>query len=86
MERLLDSKMWTDSYKDVLARTIIVTFYETGVRLSELIGLDDKDIDNITCEIKVTGKRNKQRIIPFWKGTRRVVCTVPTGTQYDCKR
>lgn len=67
MDRLLDPKMWTDSYKDVLARTIIVTFYETGVRLSELIGLDDKDIDNITCEIKVTGKRNKQRIIPFGK-------------------
>ena len=67
MERLLDSKMWGDSYKDVLERTIIITFYVTGVRLSELIGLDDKDIDNVTCEIKVTGKRNKQRIIPFGK-------------------
>lgn len=67
MERLLDSKMWTDSYKDVLERTIIITFYVTGIRLSELIGLDDKDIDNVTCEIKVTGKRNKQRIVPFGK-------------------
>ena len=67
MERLLDSKMWTDSYKDVLERTIIMTFYVTGIRLSELIGLDDKDIDNVTCEIKVTGKRNKQRIVPFGK-------------------
>ena len=67
MERLLDSKMWTDSYKDVLERTIIITFYVTGIRLSELIGLDDKDIDNVACEIKVTGKRNKQRIVPFGK-------------------
>lgn len=67
MESVLDSKMWGDSYKDVLERTIIITFYVTGIRLSELIGLDDKDIDNITCEIKVTGKRNKQRIIPFGK-------------------
>ena len=67
MERLLDSKMWADSYKDVLERTIIITFYETGIRLSELTGLDDKDINNVTCEIKVTGKRNKQRIIPFGK-------------------
>ena len=65
MERLLDSKMWGDSYKDVLARTIIVTFYETGIRISELIGLNDKDVDYINCEIKVTGKRDKQRIIPF---------------------
>ena len=67
MERLLDPKMWTDSYKDVLERTIIITFYVTGIRLSELIGLDDKDIDNVTCEIKVTGKRNKRRIVPFGK-------------------
>ena len=42
MESLLDSKMWGDSYKGVLERTIIITFYVTGVRLSELIGLDDK--------------------------------------------
>ena len=67
MEQLLNPKMWTDSYKDVLARTLIVTFYETGIRLSELTGLDDKDIDSIACELKVTGKRNKQRIIPFGK-------------------
>lgn len=65
MDRLLDERMWTDRYKDVLARTIIVTFYETGVRISELIGLNDKDVDYINCEIKVTGKRDKQRIIPF---------------------
>ena len=65
MERLLDSKMWTDSYEDVLSRTLIIMFYETGIRLSELTGLDDKDVDSVTCEIKVTGKRNKQRIIPY---------------------
>ena len=65
MDRLLDENMWTDCYKDVLARTIIVTFYETGIRISELIGLNDKDVDYINCEIKVTGKRYKQRIIPF---------------------
>lgn len=65
MDRLLDENMWTDCYKDVLARTIIVTFYETGIRISELIGLNDKEVDYINCEIKVTGKRDKQRIIPF---------------------
>ena len=65
MERLLDSKMWADSYEDVLSRTLIIMFYETGIRLSELTGLDDKDVDSVTCEIKVTGKRNKQRIIPY---------------------
>lgn len=65
MDRLLDENMWTDSYQDVLARTIILMFYETGMRLSELTGLDVATVDFVNKEIKVTGKRNKQRIIPF---------------------
>ena len=65
MDRLLDPRMWKDDYKDVLARTLIITFYETGIRLSELTGLNDADVNFINHELKVTGKRNKQRIIPF---------------------
>ena len=66
MTRLIDiPEMWGDHYKDVRARTIIILFYETGIRLAELIGLDDKDIDFATHQLKVTGKRNKQRIVPF---------------------
>ena len=67
MDKLIDPKMWADTYKDVLARTIIITFYSTGVRVSELVGLDMKDVNFVTHELKVTGKRNKQRIIPFGK-------------------
>ena len=66
MDRLLDGEgMWGDSFEDIRARAIIMTFYETGVRLSELTGLDIVDVDMGGCELKVTGKRNKQRIIPF---------------------
>ena len=66
MDRLMDMpEMWNDSYKDVRARTIILLFYTTGVRLAELIGLDDQDIDFVNHQLKVTGKRNKQRIVPF---------------------
>lgn len=64
MDRLLDPRMWEDTYSDCLARTIIIVFYETGIRLSELTGLDDDDVSFINKELKVTGKRNKQRIIP----------------------
>lgn len=67
MDTLLVPEMWGNTYKDVLARTIILTFYSTGIRVSELVGLNNKDINIITHEIKVTGKRNKQRIIPFGK-------------------
>ena len=48
-----------------LARTLILCFYETGIRLEELIDLDDGDVSFAKRELKVTGKRNKQRIIPF---------------------
>jgi len=65
MNTLLDEQMWEDRYIDVRARTIILLFYSTGIRLSELMGLDDADVDFLNRQLKVTGKRNKQRIVPF---------------------
>ena len=65
MDRLFDGLEWNDTFKDVRARTILLLFYEAGLRRSELVGLNDEDIDFTTSQLKVTGKRNKQRIIPF---------------------
>lgn len=67
MDRLLDVQMWTEEYNDLRTRTIILMFYVTGMRLSELVGLDDSSVDVGMSQIKVTGKRNKQRIIPYGK-------------------
>ena len=65
MDKLLDVIEWGDNYKDVRARTILLLFYEAGLRRSELTGLNDADVDLEARQLKVTGKRNKQRIIPF---------------------
>lgn len=65
MDELLDRQAWGDDYNNVRARTIIILFYETGMRLSELVNLNDKDVNFVTSEIKITGKGNKQRIVPF---------------------
>lgn len=46
---------------------IIELFYLTGIRLSELINIKINDIDVSRNEIRITGKRNKQRIIPLTK-------------------
>lgn len=46
-------------------RLIIELFYATGIRLSELLGLKDADVDLTNNTIKVLGKRNKERVIPF---------------------
>jgi integrase/recombinase XerC len=65
MDALLDQQQWGDDFNDVRARTIIILLYEAGLRRAELIGLDDVDVDFAAGQLKVTGKRNKQRIIPF---------------------
>ena len=66
MDRLIDQpEMWGESYREFRARTIIILLYETGIRLSELLGLNDADVDMTASQLKVTGKRNKQRIVPF---------------------
>ena len=65
MNRLLDGLSLDEDFEGCRDRTILEMFYTTGMRLSELIGLDDVDVDLSTRLIKVTGKRNKQRLIPF---------------------
>lgn len=65
MDELIAEESWGDTYRDILARTLIICLYETGMRLAEVIGLDDADVDFTLKQIKVTGKRDKQRIIPF---------------------
>ena len=65
MDELLQEDFWTDCYEDVRDRMIIMTFYETGIRLAELMNLCDGDVDFMSGQLKVTGKRNKQRLIPF---------------------
>ena len=67
MDKLLDDETIDlgEGFMGVRNRTVIAVFYETGMRMAELIGLDDRDIDFGTHTIKVTGKRDKQRFIPF---------------------
>lgn len=65
MNKLLDDTDFGDGFKGCRDRLVIEMFYATGMRLSELIGLDDKDVDFSASLLKVTGKRNKQRLIPF---------------------
>lgn len=64
MNKVADSPSIYD-YDPLLKKVIIETFYQSGLRLSELMGLQVGDLDFSTKTIKVTGKRNKQRLIPL---------------------
>ena len=65
MDRLLDGVPFREGYEGCRDRIILEVFYVTGMRLSELIGLNDVDVDFSAKLVKVTGKSNKQRLIPF---------------------
>lgn len=65
MQELFDRLQFPDDFEGHRDRTILLTFYCTGMRLSELCGLKLSDIDFHSSQLKVLGKRNKERIIPF---------------------
>ena len=65
MDRLLDLMAEGNGFPEVRNRLIILMLYMTGIRRAELLGLTDADILLDEHILKVTGKRNKQRLIPF---------------------
>lgn len=56
---------YKDGFEGFRDKLIIDLFYTTGIRRSELIGLQISNVDLSSAVIKVTGKRNKERIIPL---------------------
>lgn len=67
MNILLDNIEFENNFEGVRDKLIINILYSTGIRLSELIGLKKLDVDSYNQQIKVLGKRNKERIIPITK-------------------
>ena len=69
MTRLLDQEgMFADTFEGRRDHLIVAMFYETGLRLSELVGLNIRDVEISSQQLRVTGKGNKQRIVPFGNG------------------
>lgn len=73
MEMLLDGDGFGEDFEGVRDRLILEMFYDTGVRRSELVGIQDSDVDCESMQIRVTGKRNKQRLIPFAGGLKDLI-------------
>lgn len=64
MTVLLDQIEFSEDFEGHRDKMILELLYATGIRLSELIGLKDEDVNHYQGVIKVLGKRNKERIIP----------------------
>ena len=65
MNELLDKLKFKENFSGFRDKLIIEVFYSTGIRLSELINIKLTDVDCLKSQIKVLGKRNKERIIPL---------------------
>jgi integrase/recombinase XerC len=65
MEHLFSDIPFEETFEGLRDRTILELFYATGMRLSELLNIKTQDIHLQDNTIKVLGKRNKERIIPF---------------------
>ncbi len=74
MEALLsEAPEGVSEYIAVRDRLIVAMLYDTGMRRAELITLQDAAVDNAKCELRVLGKRNKERIIPYGDKLRREI-------------
>jgi integrase/recombinase XerC len=66
LARMLDdNEVFTDDFAGRRDKLVIEMLFGTGMRLSELLGVKETDINTYEGTIKVLGKRNKQRIIPL---------------------
>jgi len=67
MSVLIEQMEGNEGFPALRNRIILEMFYNTGIRLSELLRMKETDIDFHSNNIKVLGKRNKERLIPFTK-------------------
>ncbi len=67
MATLFEYVQFSDDWKGRTERLVLLLFYNTGMRLSELINLKESQLDMANSQVKVLGKGNKERIIPVSK-------------------
>lgn len=65
LNRLFDQPLFEDSFRGCRDHLILLLLYSTGMRLSELLGIKADDIDHSNSSLKITGKGNKQRVVPL---------------------
>jgi integrase/recombinase XerC len=73
MERLLEGPYFTSDFSGVTDKLVLSILYHTGIRVSELVGLKELQVELTRNQLKVLGKGNKERIIPVHPGLSELV-------------
>lgn len=85
MEQLLnDQNVFGDDFSGRRDRAILELLYGTGMRLAELVNLQEVDLDLQQAQLKVLGKRNKERIIPIHASLLRVMTDYLLAKKEQC--
>jgi integrase/recombinase XerC len=85
MDSLLDQGVDMDDFEAVRDHLMVLMFYSTGIRRAELMSLEDSWVDTVSRQLRVRGKRDKDRIVPFghelacWVERYRAVRTAQVG-------
>lgn len=72
MEMLFEKVDFGEGYEAFRDKLLMELFYATGMRLSELVNLKEQDVNLQSCSVKILGKRNKERIVPFTNTMKRL--------------
>lgn len=67
MRELFSENNFTSDFRGQRDKLVLSLLFATGIRLSELLNLNISDVDLKACALKVLGKRQKERIVPFGK-------------------
>ena len=65
LNRMLNSFEFEDTFTGARDQLVLEMLYGTGIRLSELLGITDNELDSSARTVRVTGKGNKQRLVPL---------------------
>ena len=64
MEAVTAQDNWAEDFEGIRDALIIEMLYQTGMRQAELLGLQDSDLDLLQGQVRIFGKRRKERIVP----------------------
>lgn len=73
LDSLDNETVVSQDFESVRNNLILNLLYQTGMRASEILGLTDERVDMNRSELKVLGKRNKERVIPFGDTLRELI-------------
>jgi integrase/recombinase XerC len=65
IEQLFETGLFSSGFSGTRDKLVLELFYATGIRLAEMVGLKRRQVDLTRGEVRILGKRNKERVVPL---------------------